>query len=776
MNDLPAVCILYIEDDPLLSDLFTQIMEGEGYRVETAPTGRQGLDLHKATPFDIVVIDYSLPDMVGLDIAREMLADNADLPITFLTGSGNEEIAAKAVELGIQNYIIKGDESVYLNQLPSVINDLNKVRLERIRKRESDEEIRKTTEHLKAIINNTAEGMISIDELGIVETFNPAAEKMFGYSAAEVIGKNVSTLMPADERGVHDDYVQRSELHTSRTVNMVRDLHGLRKDGSLFPVELNVSPMNLEGRRMYVGIMHDITDRKRNELELIERERQLHEVQSLAHIGSWQANLSNGALTWSDEIYRIFGHEPGSFEPSVQAFRDAVHPEDMEKLLASEKRAEATGTHDVVHRIIRPDGSVRHVHELARTETDGSGKLLRMIGSVQDITELHKAQAIAEQASMAKSEFLSSMSHELRTPMNAILGFGQMLEYNPKEPLTAAQKGCVKQILKGGQHLLELINDILDLAKIESGKVDLSIENIAPTEVCDECLALVRTLAVERGIDITVLGRESAISHVRADFTRMRQILLNLISNAIKYNRENGAITIEFLETGSGSLRTRVSDTGNGIPENRQSELFLPFSRLGAETSEIEGTGIGLIVCKQLVELMAGEIGFESNVGEGSTFWFDLPLSDDLASSVDAAPAPLADATMVLPETKGTMLYVEDNPANLRLMELIVERVDGLSMISAHNGELGMELARVHLPDIIILDINLPGMDGFEALKRLRAMPETQGTPVLALSAAATNRDVEKGIEAGFLRYLTKPMKIEEIVESINAVIDQPKG
>jgi len=395
-----------------------------------------------------------------------------------------------------------------------------------------------------------------------------------------------------------------------------------------------------------------------------------------------------------------------------------------------------------------------------------------------EMAQLAEEQAafkeIADKANRAKSDFLSSMSHELRTPMNAILGFAQMLDYNPKEPLSSLQKESIDHIMKGGHHLLDLINDILDLAKIEAGKVDFSIENISPSNILEECLSLITKMAAEHGIKITVPDPSAKVPRVRADHTRLKQVLLNLMSNAVKYNRENGTVSISFKETANAMLRIAVSDTGDGISKDDQSKLFKPFSRLGAENTEIEGTGIGLVVCKDLVELMNGAVGLESEVGKGSTFWIELPRAegdqDDAQVVVDAVAAQPKER---LPDVSGTMLYVEDNPDNLKLMELIISRVDGLSMISTHTGELGIELARAERPDLIILDINLPGMSGFEALKKLRDCDETKNIPVLALSAAATQRDIDKGLEAGFLRYLTKPIMVPEIIVAIKSALEE---
>ena len=359
--------------------------------------------------------------------------------------------------------------------------------------------------------------------------------------------------------------------------------------------------------------------------------------------------------------------------------------------------------------------------------------------------------------------------------MNAILGFAQMLEFNPKEPLTEAQKDCVEHIMKGGKHLLSLINDILDLAQIEAGKVDISIEDILPTAIVDECLSLITGMAEKRGIDISIPDATVKTLRVLADYTRFKQVLLNFMSNAVKYNRENGSLTITFEET-ENMLRINVTDTGEGIPVDKQKELFKPFSRLGAENTEIEGSGIGLVVCKDLVELMHGTVGLESEVGKGSTFWFTLPLAEH---NQDEVITQTKDAIVQiegkLSNISATLLYVEDNPDNLKLMELIVSRIEGLEMISTHTGEFGIEMARSKQPDVIILDINLPGMDGIEVLKKLRSFEETKNIPTLALSAAATKRDIEKGMEAGFLQYLTKPIQVTEVVAAIKSAVEAGK-
>lgn len=384
--------------------------------------------------------------------------------------------------------------------------------------------------------------------------------------------------------------------------------------------------------------------------------------------------------------------------------------------------------------------------------------------------ELKNAMAAAEKANLAKSDFLSSMSHELRTPLNAILGFAQLME-SDSTPQTAAQKDSTGQILQAGWYLLDLINEILDLALIESGRLLMSQEPMALNDVLRDCQAMIEPQANKYRVTVSFCHLDGPC-YVRADRTRVKQVLINLLSNAIKYNHAGGAVVIECSVQSPQRVRVSVRDTGPGLPPDKLARLFEPFNRLGQENGSEEGTGIGLVMTKRLVELMGGVIGVESTVGKGSVFWVELLRAAEpvLAAGSDDASTYHTMPALHDPALR-SVLCVEDNPANLRLIEQLVARRPHMRLLSAGDATVGIELARAHRPEVILMDINLPGISGIRALAILREDPLTRHIPVIAISANAMPRDVRKGLDAGFFRYLTKPIKVNEFMEALDLAL-----
>jgi signal transduction histidine kinase/ActR/RegA family two-component response regulator len=393
--------------------------------------------------------------------------------------------------------------------------------------------------------------------------------------------------------------------------------------------------------------------------------------------------------------------------------------------------------------------------------------------------ELEMAIAEARAANQAKSAFLSSMSHELRTPLNAILGFAQILASDTLPTSPEQKREFAGHILKSGRHLLTLINEILDLAKVEAGALTLSMEPVGLEEILAECRTMIMPLAAARGIRVLFPeGSEGACvgTVVQADRTRLKQVLLNLLSNAVKYNRDGGAVVVACADAGVHAgvrrLRLSVQDTGIGMSTEQLAALFQPFNRLGQENGVQEGSGIGLVVTRRLVELMKGEIGVTSSPGVGSVFWIDLDTAAPALPAPDmaqAAPGAVADGARG--DGPRTLLYVEDNPANLKLVQEIVRFRPDLALLSAPDGHFGLALARSHRPDVILMDLNLPGMSGYDVLAQLRREPELASIPVIALTANAMPDDVERGRAAGFARYLTKPVDIDRFNEAIDGVL-----
>lgn len=417
----------------------------------------------------------------------------------------------------------------------------------------------------------------------------------------------------------------------------------------------------------------------------------------------------------------------------------------------------------------KPDGMYASVN--VRPLQDDDGRHCGAVAVVHDVTSakrseklLLKAKLEAERANHAKSEFLSRMSHELRTPMNAILGFAQLLEMGNLAP---DDRVPVEQILRGGQHLLTLINEVLDVARIESGRMALSLEPVFVSELLDDALNLVRPLADQR--EILIEDRVKDGFYVQADRQRLRQVFLNLLSNAIKYNIEHGRIRIACEAKDNGMVHITISDTGPGLSPMQREKLFRPFERLVGDSTAVEGTGLGLALSKGLIEAMQGAIGVESDPGHGSTFWIDLRRAEapeqpawELKAQEEGPVAAAARPCRVL--------YVEDNPSNVALMERIVSLREDVSLMCAAEGRLALDLARANRPDLVLLDLHLPDMPGIDVLQQLRANQDTCAIPVVIVSADATPEHVQDALEAGARSYLTKPLNIPSLISLVDEI------
>jgi len=570
----------------------------------------------------------------------------------------------------------------------------------------------------------------------------------------------------------------------SRGIEDIYELTYIRKDGSRIPAIVSVTALrdNEDAIIGYLLIGTDNTARKQVEADQKQLDQRLRDQQfytrSLieSNIDALMTTNPSGIITdVNKQMEALTGCTRDELigAPFKNYFTDPERAETAIKLVLSEKKVT---NYELTART--RDGRETVVSYNATTFYDRDRKLQGVFAAARDVTErkrldyeLESAKSTAEKANLAKSDFLSSMSHELRTPLNAILGFAQVMESDSPPP-TSSQKESIEQILQAGWYLLELINEILDLALIESGKLSMSREPLSFAEVMLECQTMIEPQAQKRGI-VLKFPRFPDSCFVRGDRTRIKQIMVNLLSNAIKYNRERGTVEVTYVAINPKRIRVSIRDTGAGLSPEKLAQLFQPFNRLGQEAGGTEGTGIGLVVTKRLIELMGGEIGVESTIGMGSVFWIEMistsapELRDE--ESTPAAPAPAqVDSGVPL----HTLLYVEDNPANLKLVEHLMARRGDIRLLTAVNGRLGVELAHNLRPKVILMDINLPDISGFEALQILRTDAVTAHIPVVALSANAMPRDIEKGLKAGFLQYLTKPIKVKEFMNALDMALD----
>ena len=531
-----------------------------------------------------------------------------------------------------------------------------------------------------------------------------------------------------------------------------------------------------------VGTVLDITRRKQIEEELRSAEAKNRLILEAAGEGIYGLNLAGHTTFVNPAATRMIGYEPEELlnKPQHAIIHhtrpdNTPYPREECPIYAAFKDGQV---HHVADEVFwRKDGSCFPV-EYTSTPILQGGVLTGAVVTFRDISErmavetaLKVASEEAKAANRAKSEFLSSMSHELRTPLNAILGFAQLLDIDDEEPLTETQRESVDHIMKGGQHLLELINEILDLAKIEAGRIDLAIEDLSLQDLIEECMALAQPIAKEFNIHLRGCCNCTASLYVKADYTRFKQVLFNLISNAIKYNCVGGKVELSCSGSGDAQIRICVMDTGKGISTEKQAGLFQPFNRLDAEGTEIEGTGIGLTITKRLIEAMGGKIGLESEVGKGTKFWIDIPQATHATVQSNGLGIGNEGKEKDHSSLVTKVLYIEDNPANQQLMEKIMAKLPGMELLIESNAEIGLATARKGLPDLILMDINLPGMTGIDALAKIRQTEEIREVPVIAVSAAAMPRDIERGMKAGFAAYIAKPFDVSGVWRTIREVL-----
>jgi PAS domain S-box-containing protein len=655
----------------------------------------------------------------------------------------------------------------------------------------------------QAIFDSANFSSIATDAQGVIQIFNVGAERMLGYTALEVMNQRTPADISDPQELIARAKALSMELDTpiapgfealvfkaSRGIEDIYELTYIRKDGSRFPAVVSVTALRDDANAIigYLLIGTDNTVRKQIEEDRKKLDQRLRDQQfytrSLieANIDAIMTTDPAGIITDVNkqmELLTDCTRDELIGAPFKNFFTDPDRAEAAIRLVLNEKKV---SNYELTART--REGLETVVSYNATTFYDRERNLQGVFAAARDVTErkrldgvlevknaeLEAARTLAEKANAAKSDFLSSMSHELRTPLNAILGFVQLMELDTPTS-SELQLGRISQILRAGWHLLNLINEILDLTRIEARQIQHYMEPVHLGEMLNQCQGMIEPQAQQNGIAMHFEPMDMPLL-VLADSTRLKQVFINLLTNAIKYNRPQGSV--EVLCSIRPHMRVRVSirDTGLGLRPDQQGQLFQAFNRLGQESGGVEGTGIGLVVAKQLVELMGGTIGVQSTVGEGSVFWVELDTVDGPQASLDCGDLNPDLPAVTWAKGERSLLYVEDNPANMQLMEQIIERQPNIRLLKASTGHAAIEMARSALPDVILLDINLPGISGFEILKLLREDALTAHIPALAISANAMESDIRRGQEAGFLQYLTKPIKVDELLHAVNAALE----
>lgn len=784
-----------------------------------------------------------------------------------------------------------------------------------------ERELRYEHDFAMELLRTTPMIMVLLNLDGTIRYINPFLEQLSGYDVDEVKGLDwFDTFLPEEDRDRIRDLFQKTLVSETRIRGNINPI--VSRSGEQREIEWNDQLLLDAGGQLdaVLAVGVDVSERQLHEQQLRQSEARLKEAQRIARVGSWELDLRDNHLSWTDEIFHLFALDPTNFKPSYEAFLDAIHPEDRDMVNQAYQQSLKDRTPYVItHRLLMPDGQVKWVEERCKTEFSEEGAPLVSQGTVQDITEryeleqqlrglneqlehrvaersvalvqqnqrneailrttpdgfistdvsgriLHANPAFcamlgfreselceknimdigwftsneqfktstqrilthghhrfetclsgkvgqeiavevsvslveiegekvfyaftrditqrkesetalvqacqeAERANTAKSEFLSRMSHELRTPLNAILGFGQLLQADSM--LTLDQQENVQEIVEAGSHLLRLVNEVLDLSRVESGHFDIELKSVDPKLLIESCISQIKPLANKKRVSIRMQTMQGGT--VLADEMRLKQVLINMLSNAIKYNHDGGAIYIGF-EQKASQLRINVMDSGIGIPAHLQQRLFQPFERMANAYQAVEGTGIGLALAKQLMEVMGGHIGFEALPEGGSCFWLELPLLSEVNIELASSPGGMANFPSYTADKQHVVLYVEDNSANLRLVQKLLERRPDVKFIHADNGRDGLTMIQQQQPDLVLLDINLPGMNGYEILQHAHVGLAACSIPVIAVSANAMPQDIEQAKSNGFTDYLTKPIEVNRFYELLDHYLKEDRN
>lgn len=624
------------------------------------------------------------------------------------------------------------------------------------------------------IINNIVDAIITINKKGIIVEANLATYRMFGYEDDQLIGHNISILMPQPYRIKHNGYLENyHKTGIKKVIGTIRQLYGEKSDGNRFPIELSVSEMN-DGT--YVGVIRDVSKIKKLEKEKEEMENHYKQIFDLSMDLICTASTTDEYMkTVNQTCEKMLGYTQEEF--LSQPYTHFVHPDDLDITVNERKEiAEGKTAFNFENRYITKSGDCKWIAWNAMVIPNTNN----IIGYGRDITEIKKQNEelekalilakenqrkaeIAEGANQAKNFFLSRMSHELRTPLNSIIGFSQLIMI--EQPIENEYTDYIRTIYKSGKHLLNLINDVLNISRIESGNMTYSIESVNLRKVIKEVVDILYPTADLYNITMIYNYRTSNY-YINADYQKIKQTLINLVSNAIKYNKKNGLVKIYCLQ-GADYVTINIEDTGIGIANDKISELFTPFSRLGAEKTTIEGTGLGLALSKSLVEGMGGEIGVESVLGKGSKFWirFKEYVPSVINNIEEIDEVYKIDCSC---SSNKKILYIEDNIDNYKLVEHIVKKFD-IQFLSSIYGSEGIKTAINEKPDMILLDLHLPDMHGSEVLVEIKKhLPDVN---IIILSADASSGEIERLLKIGAYKYLTKPVDVHTLINLIKRIV-----